>query len=138
MFFLNLLNTKSTLYQTHIWPYWPYPHYYALLWLLENFQALHSPCFFISYILNVNLCCTHFVSFSLYQLQILTESPLGSNDKTPIKPILKEEVGKSTVITRNLNSFHQLTEQVEKKNQPDQLLSNNYCPWSSFLLRHLV
>lgn len=56
-----------------------------------------------------------------------------------VKPTkLKEEVGKSTVITRNLNSFHQLTEQVEKKNQPDQLLSNNYCPWSSFLLRHLV
>ena len=28
---------------------------------------------------------------------------------------LKEEVDKSTVITRNLNSFQQLTEQVEKK-----------------------
>lgn len=33
-----------------------------------------------------------------------------------VKPTkLKEEVGKSTVITRNLNSFQQLTEQVEKK-----------------------
>lgn len=74
MFFLNLLYTQYT----HIWPYWPYPHYYPLLWLLENFQGLHSPCFFTSHTLNVNLCYTNFGSFSsLYQLQISIESPLG-------------------------------------------------------------
>lgn len=93
MFFLNLLYTQYT----HIWPYWPYPHYYPLLWLLENFQGLHSPCFFTSHTLNVNLCYTNFVSFSsLYQLQISIESSLGSNNKTPIKPILPspETLGK--------------------------------------------